>query len=215
MRTCIVSGSDERFAPLFAVTAPTHAAYAADLGYDYRAFRFRNEPWPPSWSKVPVLQSALEDYERVVWIDADAGFVRHAVLPHLAPVTLAHQTLRNEATGGAWKWPCCGVMSLEGDDGRWFLTLLWKGMERYQDHPWWEQAVAYDLLGYDNRVRGPEDGDPYLGPTEWTEHSAFFPEYVHDTPQDPRENPVIFHATAFPLDRRIQMMRERLDARHR
>jgi hypothetical protein len=209
--TCVISGSDDHFSPLFRLTSPTHARYAAEQGYDYQAFRFEARDYPPSWSKIPVLRAALHSYQRVLWIDADAAFIRSEAIPDDRPVTLAHQRLA-DAEGNAWNWPCCGLMALAGDIGVEFLDVLWKGLERYRDHPWWEQAMAYEALGYDNAILGPGQGDPYLGPTEWTDDVGFFPDHWHSTPQDPRDRAIVFHATAYPLPRRIALMQDILGA---
>ena len=73
----VVAG--DAFQQMHAITGKYHRAYAERFGWDYRVITEPiREDWPsPSWWKLD-LYNALEEYEAVVFIDADAWPWPHA-----------------------------------------------------------------------------------------------------------------------------------------
>jgi hypothetical protein len=55
-----------------------------------------------------------------------------------------------------------------GEEARAFLAAAWS-LERYREHPWWENAAVCELLGYG------VDPPARLDPTPWREQTAFLP----------------------------------------
>lgn len=54
----------------------THMVYAGIHGYDYRFVRVPDfKDRHGTWTKVPVIREAAREYDVVVFLDADAGFV--------------------------------------------------------------------------------------------------------------------------------------------
>jgi len=101
--------------------------------------------------------------------------------------------------------PNCGVWFVRAGL-RPTLVRLW-GMDRYLDHPWWEQAGMLDLLGYRHTVRPVELAAPtelyrrthWLG-LEWNSHEQ----------NDRHPQPRFAHATCGSVDWREAVMREHL-----
>jgi hypothetical protein len=73
-QTLLLTGCDNAMNDVAAVTHDNHRAYAARHGYDFRRM---SEPdyqpgSHPSWQKLRFLQKLLPEYDRILWIDADA-----------------------------------------------------------------------------------------------------------------------------------------------
>ena len=60
---------------LLEVSRPTFAAYAERHGYELLTSTVADRRRPPAWAKVPMLREAVESFELVLWIDADAVIV--------------------------------------------------------------------------------------------------------------------------------------------
>lgn len=74
MKTVLITGYDESFAPLGDLTIPYMDAYAKRHGYDFRCYRepLLNVPNGIYWTGVAGAVIALEyPYDRVIYLDAD------------------------------------------------------------------------------------------------------------------------------------------------
>lgn len=71
MKTLVLTGYDDAYAPLGDLTAPRMLAYASDHNYDFQCFRDCPSGIESSWHKIEMVLNALTYYERVFWIDAD------------------------------------------------------------------------------------------------------------------------------------------------
>jgi hypothetical protein len=102
---------------------------------------------PASWAKIGLLQALLEEYEWVLWLDADVVIVDFDadVSAEIEPdkdLYLVEHPWLGQYTANA------GVMLLRSCAwSRDFLRDVW-ALERYIEHPWWENAAVLDLLGY-------------------------------------------------------------------
>lgn len=159
---------------------------------------------PPSWYKVPLLIDALSVYEGVLWIDADAMFMRYDV------------DVRDVATG-AWNWvvneydvhwrpdkmlaPCAGVLALTPEAVP-LLEAVWDLRDKYANHPWWEQAAAHELTGWDPCCPDCK----WVGETQWSSLVGVLPREWDSTPADPHPDPVVFHASGIGFDSRVTLM---------
>ena len=135
-------------ADLFELSGPSFAIYADRHGYDLAVRQELTDPdRAPSWNKLPFFLELFEDYDVVVWIDADAAIVdsRFDIADELRPDDLmgvvAHEYDDQVI-------PNCGVWVLRNDpDVREFVERLWNKTE-FLDHRWWENAAFLDELGY-------------------------------------------------------------------
>jgi hypothetical protein len=163
---------------------------------------------PPSWLKIPLLGDLLTRHDGVLWVDADAMFLRFDVdIRTVAPKDW--NWVYNEYGPEIAPWhrpppmvaPCAGVLALR-PKAQDLLDAVWKMRSKYLTHPWWEQAAAHELFGWcpewpDCRWRSDTPHTPRQGP---------LPREWDSTPADPHPNPIIFHASGIPLAERAELM---------
>ena len=205
---CIVTGATGPHEQFLGITVPTIAHYADEWDMDVRMVPledFRQVLYdpdvPPSWVKIPLLHKLLDEgYEGVLWIDADAGFVR--VDEDIRPlVTAPWNWVHNRyETPGQPCVPCCGVLAVT-QGAQPYLDHVWAMRDEYRDHPWWEQMAALRMFGWDE-----PSGELVNGGGQ-----ASLPARWNSTPASPADDPVIFHASGvFPVDARVSLLRGHL-----
>lgn len=185
---------------LLDLSLPRFAAYAEAHDYDLHTEAPRMLLRPASWYKVPALLDLLEDYDEVLWLDADVVIcdvgrdVADEVPPDKWQALVRHHTPDGEVpNGGVWY-----ARPLLRDA----LLAIWQ-RDRYLNHGWWEQAALLDLLGYEHQQRPVRLVEPselyarthWLG-LEWNSHEE----------NDRHPRPVFAHATAGNLEWRAQVM---------
>jgi hypothetical protein len=152
-----------------------------------------------SWAKVPLLQSLLETYELVFFVDADAGFVDTGadVLAELEPGRLLWLAPTYDDPAGLVN---AGVLVARRD--AWtseLLAALWSD-EATIDHPWWENAAILRALGFDL-------GTGARRPSEAWDHVGLLPRRWNVRVDCPLPDAVIRHHTA---DRPVPLVERRL-----
>ena len=206
---------------LLEISRPTFETYARRHGYELITSTRSDPRRPPAWSKVPMLREALESFELVLWIDADAVIVDGS-----EDIAASFEAERSLALvrHGEQQVPNTGVMLLRADDrARELLERTWEA-KRFVNHPWWENAALLDALGYDlpdaldsglrarlaravgRRPRpvrkarpSPFDGAVQFLPLEW--NSVYL---------DRAEAPRIVHCVGVPVEQRSRDMRAAL-----
>lgn len=132
------------FAKMASHTLPLMEDYAGRHGMQFCCANLLGER-PPSWMKVPLLHKALQEYDRVVWIDADVVIVdpseniTHAVHPESWQGLVEHYTPSGSV-------PNCGVWVLT-PAMRPVLSDAWNS-GTFVNHGWWEQAAIINRMGY-------------------------------------------------------------------
>lgn len=169
MRLCVTTFFDDAFAEMGEISATTLGWYASRYGFDIHIERNLKCDRPAAWTKVILLQSLLDqDYDFILWVDADALFVRftHDIRNEIVngkDLFLVCHKIRKPIQPGAWLGldvPNTGVMLLRnGDWSRWFLNALWDRVE-YVNHQFWENAAALEVMGYHFVVDGSKRNDP-------------------------------------------------------
>ncbi len=203
-------------ADLLAVSRPTFAAYAERHGYELVTSTATVAGRPPAWAKVPMLREAVDAYELVLWIDADAVIVDgRDDVADLADRELALVRHRN----GDVEVPNTGVMVLRGGAfARELLDRMWAA-KRYVDHPWWENAALLDLLGYDlpsaleprwRRLGRPARPLRHARPSRFLDGTRFLPLEWNSGYLDRAERPRIVHCLGVPVEQRLRDMRAAL-----
>jgi hypothetical protein len=140
------------YVDLLAISSITFEAYAALHGYDLRlSTQLLDRGRPPAWSKIALVRQLLEDYEEVLWVDADAIFldiskdIAELMRPDKDLYLVEHLWEADET----WRSANTGVFLVRSTPwARRFLDRVWAA-EQYVDHPWWENAAVLDLLGYE------------------------------------------------------------------
>lgn len=187
------TGCGEHTALLF-ITAPTLGYYAARHGFDLILVTDRVEPSrPPAWDKVALIRRVLQQYQGVVWIDADAIIVA----PEEDVRTLLTPRPIHWVVHRYWgrAFPNTGVWAFRNEPGAHeFLDAVW-ALNQFTHHPWWENAAAMHLLGYD-----PVPGaSVYRGPTRWSALVGELPVKWNSIDLHADPQPAIRHFAGMPL----------------
>jgi hypothetical protein len=189
-------GSD--FEEMLAVATPSFEAFAGRHDYDPVIQPDLGQlTRPPSWHKVPTLLELLDDYDEVLWVDADAVIVDDT--DDLEVPADAWQALACHRTNDG-DVPSCGTWLLR----RPMIPVLkevWT-MTEYLHHGWWEQRAIAELLGF--------EGNPlaHVRTTELYEHTYWLDNgwSVHCRDQLSVERPRVMQASMYPD--RLATMRE-------
>ncbi len=200
MRKVIVSmgvGAQSRLLRLMMATA---VPYASRHGYDVHVV---SEPLdgrrPPAWSKILALQRLHDDYDVLVWLDADLMIVDGEldIATELEPdrflYLVAHATPEGEL-------PNSGVMMLRAcAESAAFLDEVW-AQDDLVEHRWWENAAVARLLGYEL------DPPRRTGTTEWSERTKFLDGRWNAIPDARAEAPRIRHYPGYKTRTRAAFM---------
>jgi len=189
MLICSIATGAKHIA-LMRVMAPTVAFYALQHKMDSLVLPLNDRlapSRPAAWDKVVLIHNALQMYETVMWIDADAIIcdpgkdIREALDPDRKIHLVAHRRGRGRLIPNTGIWVCRrdnSTMEL--------LEQLW-GHIAYINHRWWEQAALMDLIGYDPQTytfRGPT---PYSGLVQFLDHEW------NSRDKDSAAQPIIYH----------------------
>jgi hypothetical protein len=210
---------------LLEISRATFAAYAQRHGYELITSTESDPRRPPAWAKVPMLREALDSFELVLWIDADAVIVDGSedIAGELDP-----ERFLGLVRHGGLQVPNTGVMLLRaGDRARDLLDQTWRAT-RLIHHPWWENAALLEALGYDlpgalepglrgrlhrltARVRGreprpfaPARRSPFMAGTQ------FLPLEWNSVYLDRADTPRIVHCVGVPVEQRARDMKAAL-----
>jgi hypothetical protein len=118
---------------------------------------------PPSWFKLKLIPELFKKgFDFVLWVDADALFMRYdrdirEVVEDGKDLYMVCHNVHNALI------PNCGVMLFR--NCAWtsdLLARMW-ALERYVDHPWWENAALLHLFGCHRLLNeGPDRLDAEL-----------------------------------------------------
>jgi hypothetical protein len=163
---------------LHELSLPTFAAFAEAWGYSVRAVDLPRDgagadaaAQTAKWAKLHLLREAIDQYETVLWMDADVLIMRtdEDVADHLRPGDF--QALALEQVPAEHRLnPNTGVWLLTGSTGRQFLDDVIRIGPR--PGPWADQAAVLAALGWDlgdDRHHGarPGLGNSFLVGTSW------------------------------------------------
>jgi hypothetical protein len=156
---------------------------------------------PPSWRKIRLIRSLLDQYDLVIWIDADAMIVDPTV--DIATLLRPNKWLYgvvHEVDDGAHL--NCGVLMIRScGEAKAMLNDVAR-LRQYIHHPWWEQAAVLYLLGYDVR------SITRIRDTKYTGGFAPISKQWNSIPPDAAERPYIEHYAGVANTRRLELMRE-------
>ena len=172
-------GYGDECSKLARISAVTFQRYAAAHGWDLflpqKQFFSRahlEAGRGDSWLKVPLIHVLLEDYDEVLWLDADVMAMRldRDIADDLtdAPMHLVvHHTIDGEV-------PNCGVWHVRRQ-ARDMVRSLWDRNQFRRSECWWEQAALIHALGGDPDAEKVRVNPSYLWselPYEWNPHVA-------------------------------------------
>jgi hypothetical protein len=150
-RRVICSLGTGDYVDLLRISSVTFRAYAERYGYDL----FLSTDWlapdrAPAWSKVLLVRRLLDEYDEVLWVDADAIFVDISKdIGDLIKDGKDLYLVEHVWEGGQKRSANSGVFLIRSSDwSRRLLDDLWSA-EQFVNHPWWENAALLDMLGYE------------------------------------------------------------------
>ena len=202
MTWALVTGATGGHDELLRVSLPTMKAYADRWGMDLVQADLTGG-LPPSWFKIPAMIHELETHDGVLWVDADAVFLRYDVWIGDC-CTKPWNWVINEYTlrpGMDMVVPSCGVFAVKSE-GRHLLELVWEKRNEYASAPWWEQSAAHDLFGWGSGVWNAET--PYSG------LAGTLPRAWNSQAHDPADDPIVFHAAGLAMGERKRLMKAQL-----
>lgn len=193
MKTAIVTGwSGEKFRAMSALTAPLMAAYGRRHGHEVFASEM-SCGLPAAWCKLPLIVTLLQDFDAVLWLDADIVVVDGSrdVFAEMKPGTVQAMTEHETPSG------------MVPNSGVWIVTrhmqhTLARVFHLHEDasHPWWEQAAVMRLMGY---AVEPGPFGRLDTPTTLYHRTTFLGPEWNDHPHDRRRSPcpLFFHVTQY------------------
>lgn len=176
---------------LLELAIPSFLRYACLHNYDtYIPAKPENFKRPWSWLKVPLVLSLLENYETVLWVDADI-VIRDANKDILEDCSSTPFNLVVHETSDG-KVPNLG-MFVANQSAIPILKQMWELDKFRRSQYWWEQAAFIAAAG------GDPDATPTFTPPSniWTSLPYIWNPHKNDKrgiPDDHR----FFHATMFP-----------------
>lgn len=78
MKIAVITCTTENRKWLYDLTNPTKEKYCKKYNVDYifRTDVYYDKSYQPGWNKIPFILEYLNQYDYVMWIDDDAGFIK-------------------------------------------------------------------------------------------------------------------------------------------
>lgn len=152
---------------------------------------------PASWATVSLLRSLLDEYDWVLWLDADVVIVDldadiSIEIQDDKDLYLVEHPWLGQYTANF------GVVLLRSCAwSRAFLDQVW-ALDQYAEHPWWENAAVLDLLGYGL------DPARLVEPTPWLRRTKLIDRRWNSIELDPSERPAFVHRGFYDVRTRIR-----------
>lgn len=147
MRRLVMTGwTGTMYGMMAAHTLPRMHAYAARHGAEFSCVNLQADV-PPSWVKVPCVAKALEQFDEVLWLDADVVVRRsdESVFAEVAEQSILAVVEHHTSCGDVPNFGMFVARRGLADT----LNFVWKHRrEQFLNHPWWEQAAMLEQLGY-------------------------------------------------------------------
>jgi hypothetical protein len=123
----------------------------------------------PAWAKVALLRKLVEEYELVLWLDADTVILDPSEdLGAVLSEDSFQGLVRRELDG-----PNTGVWLLRGGDrAAAFLDAVWNADLHGAEIDWWDNSAVLQLLGWSLESWPPG----LVGETEWWVGTQWLPE---------------------------------------
>jgi hypothetical protein len=210
MRKAVVTIGIGPLAACLRIALPSFERYAERHGYELIVGDGSTaDDRPAAWAKIVLLQETLRRYDFALWIDADALIIdpRRDISDDVR--RWHFQGLVRHATVGTV--PNTGVWVLRsGSTSQRFLADVWN-QRQFIDHPWWENAAAMVVLGYD--IGKPTDTGYAMGPVTAVRNSRYrvltswLDKRWNSIVPDPADQPRIRHWAGQPYAERPIAMR--------
>lgn len=197
MKKVITSIGDGYHSRLLGLSVPTMYLYAHNHNYDVflpsnSFFSEQTKQLPCSWWKLDVIEYLLQDYDQVLWLDADVMVCRFEedISGHMDKNSHFGLVVHETSDGQV---PNCGVWLLNKYCLEWISSLK-QHRNFARSKCWWEQAALLHVLGMN------PDHTPLILPPQynipWTQFDYLWNPHINDARNIPN-NSKFFHATCF------------------
>lgn len=157
-KAILTFGTGEPFIRLMEITAPIWKEYCSRHGYEFLSYQTEiSHGRPQAWTKIPLIESALERYSEVLWVDADC-------IPFRLDLDIADEV----SPGSELAWvihevdgeqcPNTGVLYLKSSPRVFELLHEVWNQEDLIFHQWWENAAFIRLIGPSHTAVSPGTG---------------------------------------------------------
>ncbi len=151
MKTLVLTGYNDAFAPLGDLTAPRILAYARRHGYDFKCFHHKGTGLETSWHRVQATLDGLIHYERVLWIDADMLITNDAISQNYTSGFNASLDWGKDAT--EWSHFSTGAYMICQDAADIFSEVLGREEECIAKGIWEQQPIRDQYENYKHLVK--------------------------------------------------------------
>jgi hypothetical protein len=190
------------------LTLPSKRAYAERYGYDLIEPQIADGGRHPSWEKVPILQRLLDEYDVAlflgadVWIREGAPDIAAGVPADAYQALVVHDIESMPGTPRVGWVPNCDVWLVQKgmQDA---LGVIDRMSDELAGHPWWEQAADMLLMGWDVRHPCMRRSPSAL----WARTFELDARFNHHPYAKCLGEAWFEHATGFPMDVRLAMVR--------
>lgn len=193
---------------LLDVSIPTLRKYAQSHNYDLfipseNYFTTKTKERHYSWWKIELITKLFENYDRILWIDADV-IICDFTIDIMAEIDDdSHVGMVVHKTGDGYV-PNCGIWALDKKCMNWFAEL-WNYNNLPRSNGWWEQAAMLYKLGIDTGTANIKMPETFTVP--WTQLNYLWNPHINDSRGIP-QNSRFFHATMF--NNRLETMKRRV-----
>jgi hypothetical protein len=201
VKKAIVSLGSGPQSRLLGLAARSFRPYAARHGYSLELHTEIVDPTRPApWSKIVLLRRLAEEYDLLLWLDADLVIVDRSrdIADELEDGRFLYLAEHQTKEG---RMPNSGVMLMRGgEQTAGFLDEVY-AQEDLIDHRWWENAAICRLLGYSLDPVGPGTPTPLL-----TRHTKLISSRWNSIRDAPAPGAYIRHYPGYSLKVRAAFM---------
>jgi hypothetical protein len=205
---CVITAYDSRFRDVASISVPSMRRFADAHGYSFRAVERDDCIRRGGWIKIePILALLGQDYEYVLWLDADTVVARTDIdiRNAIQEGSHLHMAWFNPASAPDGDPPHfnTGVMLIRASDwSRDFFARVWNTDPL--EHRWNDQAAILHRLGFDEALgigerRATAESCRRVGRLDVTWNSI-----PHVCALD---DPVIWHFAGMEMGARLEAMR--------
>jgi hypothetical protein len=225
-RIKIITAYDKKFKTIGEFCSKSLKKYAKKYNYNFKSYTIpSSEQRPQSWFKIKLIQSILnnKNYDFVLWIDADAFFLRYDtnILNYInkkkdiylvAHYVNVHKGSRFQNTKLTIKRENCGVMLIKNSKfSKDLLKKVWE-KEEYINHPWWENAAVLDLFGHRAEINGNlDDHKDNIDITKRVKLLSYdwncIPSFNENEIKLDTYNPIIIHMAGMTINERLNFIK--------
>lgn len=217
---CITTSFDEKFDDIGRYSAASIKAYTSRFGFSHRIDRNFNIGRPPAWRRITLIPELFDEgFDYVMWIDADAIFSRFDfnILDAIDPGKDLHLVEHTIVPNHSSNIPNSGVMLVKNSQwSRDLFDRIWR-MDKYIDHPWWENAALIEIMGYRNLIAEVEQitghpakvaDDRFSPDPDVMAHISFLSEDWNFRPNvsRPSPHPIVTHFAGYSNSRRRRLL---------